>query len=344
MLYNNGDKFGSVYYQGNPVSTIYVGGKCVYPANADITVVSSSLCRYLKRFGDSLLNTVTAIRRSYSAPTSSNNAIDVCNSEISKYPIYMWISQGILYWYSLASKVYTDTSFSFGGTWYTTLGYEYTRLPNCTDIQGIGEWDTSRTTELINTFLGFSSLSDISPTLNWDLSKVYQLAGVFRESSSNLDISTIYQWNLSNLGMYSSGDAFNVVFRDSNINKFDFSMMTLSDNASIGIVGGFEYCLYLTICDIGFNVYRISRYSFYRCLNLTTLICRRTSGIVSLEAVGYDPFEGASKLKSSNGTVYVPQALLSVYQDSATWKKYLWNYGCMLRPLEGSPYEQPGSI
>lgn len=343
MLYNNGDQFNQIYYQGKPITSIYKGGKCIYPAEAD-TIVTLRLMVILKQFGDELLNTVTAIRRSYIAPTSDIYTVDVSKPKESRYPIYMWISDGVLYWYSIAAKVYTDTEFSLCGGWYTGSGYEYTRLPNCTDISGIGEWDTSKTSTIDGLFYGCSSLSDISPTLNWDLSKVYRMYSVFAECSSALDISTMYKWNISDFGTYYSGNVFSSVFANSGIVKFDFSMLQLSRTANFEIAGAFSGCGNLLMCDLGYNISSIRLSTFYNCRKLHTLICRNVSRTVSVGGLGYDPFTGATTLRSSRGTVYVPQSKLDNYRNDILWSRLLWNYGCQLLPLEGSPYEQPGSI
>lgn len=342
MLYCNGEKLEQLYYQGKPITSIYKGGNCIYPAEAD-TIITSWLMMKLKQFGDELLNTVTAIRRSYIAPTSDIYTVEVSKPQESKYPIYMWISDGVLYWYSIAAKVYTDTEFSLCGGWYAWSGYEYTRLPNCTDISGIGEWDTSRTSTIEGLFYGCSSLSDISPTLNWDLSKVRMMYSVFAECSSALDISTMYKWDIPDFGIYAS-NAFTDVFANSGIVKFDFSRLQLSRTADFSVAGAFSGCGDLLMCDLGYNIFSIGRNTFYNCRKLYTLICRNVSRTVSVGGLGYDPFTGATTLRSSRGTVYVPQSKLDNYRNDILWSRLLWNYGCQLLPLEGSPYEHPGTI
>ena len=54
-------------------------------------------------------------------------------------------------------------------------------------------------------------------------------------------------------------------------------------------------------------------------------------------------FQG-TVLRSSEGKLYVPQDLIYAYTHNIMWSSALLNYGCQILPLEGSPYEEPGSI
>ena len=52
----------------------------------------------------------------------------------------------------------------------------------------------------------------------------------------------------------------------------------------------------------------------------------------------------ATKMRSNAGKLYVPQDLVNTYKNDAGWKAELINYGCQILPIEGSPYEEPGSV
>ena len=69
------------------------------------------------------------------------------------------------------------------------------------------------------------------------------------------------------------------------------------------------------------------------CTSLTTLILRKTSIFEPAGNFSGNPFAP----NGTGGYVYVPQALLSQYQNSTAWQQYA--HVLEFRPIEGSEYE-----
>lgn len=88
----------------------------------------------------------------------------------------------------------------------------------------------------------------------------------------------------------------------------------------------------LRVIDFGFS---FGGAKCRNCPNLDTLIIRDTS----IKAVGESWITGCTKvLASGSGCyVYVPQDLLSQYQNSTAWQQYA--HVLEFRPIEGSEYE-----
>lgn len=75
---------------------------------------------------------------------------------------------------------------------------------------------------------------------------------------------------------------------------------------------------------------------FYGCSALRTLIFRKTDGIVTLPSTGIITNSG---MNNSDARIYVPQALLTQYQQGTNWSVVYADNNNLFQPLEGSPYE-----
>lgn len=74
------------------------------------------------------------------------------------------------------------------------------------------------------------------------------------------------------------------------------------------------------------SIETIQAYSFYSCPKLTTFIIRNTSKVCSLANVNAFNSSGIS---SGTGYIYVPDTLLTQYQESTNWS----NYASQIKPL-----------
>jgi len=94
----------------------------------------------------------------------------------------------------------------------------------------------------------------------------------------------------------------------------------------------FYGCRSLTFADLG----NITRFNGNAMKNsgITTLILRNTSQMVTISNVG--PFGDTPMVNGSGGTIYVPSALKSSYEEDATWQLLT---SATFKAIEGSPYE-----
>ena len=94
----------------------------------------------------------------------------------------------------------------------------------------------------------------------------------------------------------------------------------------------------LTFADLG-SVGRLNANSFANCYKLQTMVLRKTGSICTLynvSAFTNTPFSGYNSL---TGTVYVPNSLISSYQQASQWST-LYNNGTVeFVKIEGSIYE-----
>lgn len=415
MLYNSGDQFNLIYYNGKPISTIYKDGECIYPGTPQHIAIMVGFLSLT----DDITSTITAILRSPTAPLPQYSAIDVSGS-VSGYdrysqfisissscPIYMWRSGTVIYWYSLAKTVkivglgyrtstpYPLVSKSFanyynlsdisglqdwdihwvGDTFYSLNDRNYVNslyrlFTSCTslsDISALAAWNTHNIT---NAWLAFGecvSISSLAPISNWDLSSMQDLVRTFYSCRNLTSINNV-NWDISNsldvngifadcCSVYSVSNVqlklpntFNAVFANlSNTNyelySVDLSLCTAPKGLISDPTGTFRNCSNLTICDLGDVFSSIRNDSstaangmFYGCRSLQTLIIRNLDIVVERTSS-----DGLIDLANNSGTIYVPQSQINNYLADSEWSS-LVSAGAHILPLEGSIYEQPGSV
>lgn len=112
--------------------------------------------------------------------------------------------------------------------------------------------------------------------------------------------------------------------------------------SSISIVFGASTasnaCKSLQFADIG-KTKSIAANAFANCYALQALVLRRSDAIctlVSTNAFNNTPFSGYNSL---NGTIYVPQALISTYQAATNWSTLYAGGHLTFSAIEGSIYE-----
>ena len=226
----------------------------------------------------------------------------------------------------------------------------YRTFSNCdelTDISGLADWDVSNVTNMNVLFGNCKKLSDISALSNWKINPECDMQIMFSYTNVT-DFSPIYGWEFPVYATTTGGvDAF---FSQTKITKFDFyNLYNVPDNSFV-LRRTFYQCSELLICDLSTKCAKFDRITsftegvFQYCTKLHTLIIRNSTMLPfdSITNIGRT-FQG-TVLRSSAGKLYVPQDLIYDYTHNIMWSSTLLNYGCQILPLEGSPYEEPGSI
>ena len=114
--------------------------------------------------------------------------------------------------------------------------------------------------------------------------------------------------------------------------------ITEISNDLITTVGpyAFAICSNLTSADLP-NATNIDQSAFQNCTKLTRVILRNTTICTLSSTTAFDGTPFASK--GTGGTVYVPQALITEYQNATNWSKLYASGKCNFVAIEGSEYE-----
>lgn len=107
-------------------------------------------------------------------------------------------------------------------------------------------------------------------------------------------------------------------------------MYSMNNSAFLG-------CSKLEAVDIS-NVTKTGTGEFNNCTRLNVLIIRRQDDITALSSTNVftnTPFASGK----AGGTLYVPQSLISTYQNAANWSTILGYANNKISPIEGSIYE-----
>ena len=143
------------------------------------------------------------ILKSDTAPDANMTTVNVAAD--GEIPIYAWYTSNNIYWYTEATKVYTnpDSSFMFGN-------YSYLQEADTS-------FDTSLTTDMQGMFNGTNNLNTLNLS-NFDTSKVTNMQGMFSGiGKSSLDLSSFDTSNVTNMSaMFASSKAYTI-----NLNSFD---------------------------------------------------------------------------------------------------------------------------
>lgn len=250
----------------------------------------------------------------------------------------------------------------------TNMSYMFAECEKLSDISSLADWDTSNLTNMSYMFRNCDILSDISPLADWDTSKVTTLQETFAGCLHLTTVEDIH-WNLqslTNIGDIFSGCPLSTL-RElywTNLRRFpdfdnkpdlvkpDFSRCTLAPDVS-GLSTGTELFTgssNVEECDLGtifsstsMKIWTSSGGPFSSCKKLRLIIIRRTSSILMRTSYHGDYDDGLNNLISNHGKVYVPQSMIDTYRNDTGWS-LLFNSGVELLPLEGSQYEQPGSL
>ena len=101
----------------------------------------------------------------------------------------------------------------------------------------------------------------------------------------------------------------------------------------------FKSCVSLKTADF-LSVRSIKNDAFSTCTSLKTVILRYSEHMVSLANARAFNNTGFTNARYGPGTLYVPQALISDYQEDSTWGSVIYELsGNQILSIEGSPYE-----
>ncbi len=163
---------------------------------------SSNPQEYLRDIMDRLAGgraNVTAFKQASAAEWAAAGSPMSENVAASGAPVYMWYSNGTIYWYSSA-----DTVFMNGNS-----GWLFQGFSNLTDISRLRNFDTSGVTDMDRMFINCVSLTDISPIEDWDTSSLLDMTFMFGASASGSpmslsDLSPLANWDVSSVTTMSS--------------------------------------------------------------------------------------------------------------------------------------------
>jgi len=147
---------------------------------------------------------VTAILKSDLPPTNIENTT-IISDENSDVPVYMWFDNGIIYFYSKATKVYLN-NYNEG---------MFQRFYNAKTID-LSMFDTSKATVMKELFFDDNSLLDIDLS-NFDTSKVTNMSEMFY-GAANLATLDVSNFDTSNVT-----DMSNMFYGLSSLNTLDVS-------------------------------------------------------------------------------------------------------------------------
>lgn len=145
---------------------------------SDYSATDTSITTIAKYTGTSMPSNVNAVR------------VDAADSEA---PIFMWYSNGTIYWWSPDSTPSLNEDAS----------YMFYRLQNMTNIDGVSTFNTTGTTNMRAIF-GKSDSVHVSPTNvdaleNWDVSNVTSIREMFQNWGDLDDVDGLSNWNTENV-------------------------------------------------------------------------------------------------------------------------------------------------
>lgn len=119
-----------------------------------------------------------------------------------------------------------------------------------------------------------------------------------------------------------------------NTNLLRIALPSLTKNVGQNCLQG---CSKLQACDLGATTPGLNQTVFSGCSVLSTLVLRRASvtALSHTNVFTNTPFAS----DKSGGTLYVPQALISDYQNATNWSIILGYANNHILPIEGSIYE-----
>ena len=160
------------------------------------------------------------------------------------------------------------------------------------------------------------------------------------QSCSGLTTITCTSSTLNSIsaGVFTGSSTYPMQLREAHFPYLNSSGSTTSGAIVFGSTTATNACQQLEIADLG-NLWVLVANAFANCYKLQTLVLRKTAGVCTLNNVSAftnTPFSGYNSL---TGTVYVPNALISSYQQANNWST-LYNNGTVeFVKIEGSQYE-----
>lgn len=171
------------------------------------------------------------------------------------------------------------------------------------------------------TSIGKNAFQSCSVLASVDLPNVTSTSSdVFRSCTALTNINMPKVTNVDNI--------FNGCSKLSSVNIP--SAQTIKSSAFTG-------CVALAFLDLPI-VDTIAQAAFRNCRALNTIVLRRSVGICTL--IGTNAFDGTPfAAGGTGGTVYVPQSLITQYQNATNWSTLYAAGTCNFVAIEGSEYE-----
>ena len=172
---------------------------------------------------------ITSIERSLTAPSESDNAVDVSDSSSEK-SIYAWFDNGKISIYTEADKIYMNVDSS----------YLFFNIRNLISLD-LSFFDTSKVQNMENMFGGMREITNVDLS-RFDTSNVTNMSFLFDEMSSltSLDLSNFNTSKVTNMSYMFNG--LNGL-ENFNLSSFDTSNVT-------NMSGMFSHCSNLEYLDL----------------------------------------------------------------------------------------------
>ena len=141
---------------------------------------------------------VRAIKTASSLPDGFEaGSYNVFSTSSSECPMYGWFDSGTgtIYFYTEADYIEVNTS----------LAWAFAHFHALTDISGLANWHTAKTTSFDVMFYESNSIPNVNALAKWDTSNVANMTWTFHTTSSLTDISGLSNWRTDNVkNMYNT--------------------------------------------------------------------------------------------------------------------------------------------
>ena len=228
---------------------------------------------------------ITKIMKSNSIPSEYKTDDYKISVLESPNPIYVWFDEGIVYWYTEATKIYLNEDSS----------YMFLHLTNLTSVD-INNFDTSKVTNMEWMFGNCGSLESLDVS-NFDTSNVTDMSSMFHKCKSltNLNVSSFNTSNVTDMSY--------MFYECENIASLDVSNFNTSNVTNMAWL--FGVCAKIKNLNLSsFNTNKVTNMEgmFCLCSSLETLTLGsnfNTSNITSMWRM-FDECESLTSLDVSN--------------------------------------------
>lgn len=213
-------------------------------------------------------NNITKVIQSNTEPIDTNKEIkNIVSTPESRYPIYVWYEDGIIYWWSedLTPNVNEDASNMF----------DY--LNELVDIKGLKNFDTSNVKNMRSVFFKAYKLQSLEPLSKWNTSKVTNMRAMFVDNVSLTSLDGLENWDVSNVetmqGMFIlNGSTYSTGKRSS---LRDISALKNWNTSKVtNMYGLFQYSLITNVDALeNWDVSKVEdmQFMFNKCFSLTNI-------------------------------------------------------------------------
>ena len=255
-------------------------GETMLREGYDIRNSMLTLAGYLDINYDNNYDKIKSFKRSQSKPNEEITTQNIASSDQPEVLIWFDESDGTIYYYTEAGKVYMNSHVSdlfngFGGITsidlseldtsnVTTMEYMFNECYSLTEIKGIENIDTKNVESLEGTFSNCKALTELDLS-NWNVEKVTTTHNLFE------DCELLKTINLTNWNTMSLTDASNMFYNCSALTTISgieqLNTLNVKDISRM-----FYNCNDLETLNLSnWNVNNVTdfTYLFYRCYNLT---------------------------------------------------------------------------